>query len=105
MGGGGRAGGGPGGSALSPASASPWPAPGGSGRLEIRSGRNGEVLAAVLGTRPTEGLGWHMERAAASGPARVPGLIVSALWWESRPGWMNVGLVRVFEYLAPAPAR
>jgi hypothetical protein len=49
------------------------------GRVELRSGRTGELLASVEGHRTDMWLGWHIEAAAALGAQHEPGLVVSAL--------------------------
>ncbi len=72
--------------------------PEGSGRFEVRSGRTGQVLYREDGTQVTEGLGWHITPAQRLGPDGVPGLLVSALWWETPPDLLNLGQVRAYIY-------
>ncbi|MBI5497891.1 MAG: FG-GAP repeat protein [Deltaproteobacteria bacterium] len=65
------------------------------GRLEVRSGRTGEVILEESGTAPEGYFGWHVEAADAVGRHRRPGLVVSA-HHASADGFTNNGWVGVY---------
>ncbi len=67
------------------------------GRFELRSGRTGEVIAAVEGDRANAWLGWHIAAGENLGKARRRGLIVSALWSEEN-GKASAGALLIYGY-------
>ncbi|MCG8421684.1 MAG: integrin alpha [Proteobacteria bacterium] len=67
------------------------------GRMEIRSGRTGSVLAALTGDGPRRWLGWHIARAANIGATGRPGLLVSSL--RSRENALaGAGAIEIYAY-------
>jgi hypothetical protein len=80
--------------------AAPWYGAGGrekAGRFELRSGRSGEILAAVEGEREGMWLGWHMVPGENLGREQRRGLVVSALRSEEN-GLPAAGAIIVYLY-------
>ncbi len=49
------------------------------GRIEIRSGKDGKLLAQRAGTQAGDWFGWHIARGMHLGAAKTPGVIVSSV--------------------------
>lgn len=67
------------------------------GRMEIRSGKSGQVLIELVGDEPNRWLGWHIAPARNIGPARERGLLISLLLSREN-GVAGAGALELFAY-------
>ena len=70
------------------------------GRMELRSGRTGQVLVELVGDRPQRWLGWHMAPARDLGRGREPGLVISLLR-SQEDGVVGAGALELYAYRRP----
>ena len=70
------------------------------GRLEIRSGASGTILAELTGDEPNRWLGWHIVAGENLGPKRERGLLISLL--RSREDdLLGAGALELYTYRQP----
>ena len=73
------------------------------GRIEIRSGRSGAVLAELFGDEADCWFGWHIRRAPDPDGQGRPALLISSLRHPVN-GQFGVGVLDLYVLRPPAPA-
>jgi hypothetical protein len=74
------------------------------GRVELRSGRDGAVLAELFGDDPGGWFGWHIQRARDPGGRGRPALLIGSLR-HTVGGQPGVGVVDLYVLRSPPAGR